>query len=45
MLYLNHMVVLSCPAIATVKMTLIEIQNEATGVKEESKVMHMNNEE
>lgn len=40
------MVVLSCPAIATVKMTLIEIQNEATGVKkEESKVMHMNNEE
>lgn len=34
MLFLNSMVVLSCPATATVKITLLEIQNEATAVEE-----------
>lgn len=33
MLYLNPMVVLACPAIATVKITWLEIQNEDTIVE------------
>lgn len=44
MLHLNLMVVLSCPAIATVKITLLEIQNEATAVEEaESEVIYVIN--
>lgn len=46
MLYLNIMVVLSCPAIATVKIILLEIQNVVTAVEEvESKLIHANNAE
>lgn len=43
MSYLNPIVVLLCPVIATVKITMLEIQDEATAVEEvESKVICVN---